>query len=129
VRHLKTYQLFEKSKHQGEKVKVDQVYHKSNPKFRESIEKDGLKLMKGDSYSAHSPDETDPPAIFGYVGDIDYYDSTYDDDIWSIDTKGLSNEWFIDKEVGGMIQSAVVTYSPIPRSAIKLIYKGTGKSL
>jgi len=126
LHEVKTYRMFEMSKHKGDKVNLTTVYHKSNPIFRDSIDNEGLKPMKGESYTIHSPDEINPPAIFGYVGNIDYYDSTYDDDIWVIDTKGLNNEWFVDKEVG---ESAVLTYTPIPRSALTLKYKGTGKSL
>lgn len=118
------------NKHKGKRMFPTTLYHKSNPMFREQIEKEGLKLMKGESYSLHSPEESSPLAIFAYFGDIDYYDSTYDDDIWQIDVSKIPNvEWFLDNEVGGMIQSAVVTYQNIPREAIKLIYKGTGKSM
>ena len=110
----------------GDKVKPDKVYHKSNPIYREQINNDGLKCMKGDSYEGHSPEEKDPPAIFGYVNDINNYDTTYDDDIWLIDATKITNTWFIDNEVGKI---AVVTYNDIPRSAIKLVYKGIGDSL
>ena len=118
------------NKHKGARVHPKVIYHKSNPMFREKIEKEGLKIMKGDSYMCHSPEKSCPPAIFGYTGDVDYYDSTYDDDVWQIDVAKIPNhEWFIDKEVGGHIQQAVVTYQNIPREAIKIIYKGSGKSL
>lgn len=130
ITSIKEYkQYLKESKHKGDKVNPKKIYHKSNPIFREIIDKEGLKPMKGDSYSIHSPEKSEPPAIFGYFGDIDYYDSTYDDDIWLIDTSKTDNEWFIDKQVGGHIQSGVLTYTPIPRSAITLVYKGTGKSM
>lgn len=118
------------NKHKGEQVSPKIIWHKSSPFFRDKIDKEGLKVMKGDSYMSHSPEKSSPPAIFGYFGDIDYYDSTYDDDIWEIDTTKIPNvQWFIDKEVGVDVQSAVVTYQNIPRNAIKLIYKGTGEDL
>lgn len=111
--------------HKGPKFEPkSRLYHKSNPKFRELIGEQGLTLQKGESYSIHSPEA--PPAIFVYFGDIDYYDSTYDDDIWEIDHKKIDQEFFIDLEICGDIQQALVTYKPIPREAIKLIYEGTG---
>lgn len=115
-------------KHKGGSIPKDwlQIYHKSNPIFRDKIEVEGLLPMKGDSYMLHSPEDTEPAAIFGYYGDMEYYDSTYDDDIWLIDLTKVNNEFFIDNEVG---EYAVVTYVGIPREAILLIYKGTGKSL
>ena len=44
-------------------------------------------MKKGDSYKTFSPMKSCPPAIFGYFGDINGYDTTWDDDIWEIDTK------------------------------------------
>jgi hypothetical protein len=130
MKNLLTFTEFvNENKHKGKRMFPKIVYHKSPPSVRKNIQKDGLKVMKGDSYMCHSPEESCPPAIFGYFGDIDYYDSTWDDDIWEIDTKKIPEiEWFLDKEVGMAIQSAVVTYQNIPKDAIKLIYKGSGKS-
>jgi len=117
------------NKHQGDVYNYDDTsffYHKSNPMFRNLIEKEGLKPMKGDSYSIHSPEDSATPAIFMYFGDMDYYDSTYDDDIWKVSCKGLDNKIYIDNEVG---TSAVITYEAIPRSNMELVYKGTGKAI
>lgn len=128
MKYLKEYNEYV-SKHKGEIVKPNKVYHKSNPKFRDLIDNEGLKTMKGDSYSAHSPEEGEQPAIFGYMGDdIKYYDSTYDDDVWLIDARKINNIWFYDKEVGSIDKLAVVTYTDIPRNAIELVYRGTGES-
>lgn len=128
MKHVLSYSVFE-NKHKGPEVQPKLVYHKSNPIFRNLIDEQGLKVMKGDSYSCHSPEKECPPAIFGYVGDPDCYDSTYDDDIWLIDTSEIpDHRWYIDLEVSGYIQSAVVTYENIPRRAIRLIYRGTGES-
>jgi len=121
---LKYKDFLNENKHQGDEIKPKKLWHKSNPIFRDVINEMGLIPKKGDSYMCHSPEEECPPAIFGYWGDIKYYDSTYDDDIWEIDTSKISNTWYVDLEVG---KQAVVTYDPIPRKAIKLIYSGTGK--
>lgn len=120
------FKLFEEfHKHQGPRMHPHTVYHKSNPKFRETIERDGLVCMKGDSYSAHSPEEEEIPAIFGYTGDIESYDSTYDDDVWLIHTND-DIVWYKDLEMGD--DQSVITYQNIPRDHIKIEYKGSGKS-
>jgi len=111
-------------KHKGDKVTPLLVYHKSNPIFRMDIERFGLMVMKGDSYSCHSPENTEPPAIFGNIDNS--YHSTFDDDVWLIDCSLINNEWFRDKECDN---KCVVTYDNIPRNVITLIYKGTGNSL
>ena len=110
-------------KHKGDKVTPTDVYHKSNPIFRKEIERVGLVVMKRDSYNCHSPEDTEPPAIFGKTDDT--YDSTYDDDVWLIDCTLIDNEWFEDKECA---EGCVVTYQNIPIYALTLIYKGTGNS-
>jgi hypothetical protein len=117
--------LYEEFKHKGERVFKDIIYHKANPKFRDKIDKEGLKCMKGDSYSAHSPEESEIPAIFGYFSETDPYDSTYDDDIWIINAN-KKMKWYKDLEMGD--DTSVVTYDNIPRNCIELKYKGTGKS-
>lgn len=113
------------SKHKGKQVYPKLIYHKSIPTLRDKIEKNGLIPQKGDSYNTYSPEDYEIPAIFGYLDNINNYDSTYDDDIWQIDTKGLDVEWFEDKETS--LSKGVMTYEKIPRKFIKLIYKGTGK--
>jgi hypothetical protein len=120
MKHLILFESFD-LKHKGDKVTPTIVYHKSNPFFRKEIERDGLKVMKGDSYLLHSPEDTEPPAIFGKMDNT--YDTTYDDDVWLIDCSMIGNEWFRDRESG---YNCVVTYDNIPREAIDLIYKGTG---
>lgn len=111
------------SKHKGDRVNPSYIYHKSNPIFRGAIQRLGLMVMKGDSYGCYSPEDTEPPAIFGKTDDT--YDSTYDDDVWLIDCSQIDNEWFKDNACG---EGCVVTYKNIPREALILIYTGTGKS-
>lgn len=109
-------------KHKGAIINPNLVYHASNPFFRDLISIEGLKVMKGNSYSVYSPEESEPPAIFGSIKNE--YDSTWDDDIWLIDCSLCNNKWFTDKEFKNI---GVVTYENIPKEAISLIYKGTGK--
>jgi hypothetical protein len=104
------------------------VLHTASPKNRESIRKNGLLPQIGDSYSLHyDENESLRPAIFAL--DIsktkERYDSTWDDDIWEIDTTKANVEWFLDT---GAWEGCIVTFEKIPPTCIKLIYKGTGKS-
>ncbi len=127
MKYIINFNLYESvSRHKGDSVTVDKVYHQSNPIFRDTISKEGLKPMRGESYTMQSPSESELPAIFGYTGNINNYDSSYDDDIWLINTNKLDNEWFYDKQVGG---TAVMTFDDIPRCCIDLVYKGSGDSL
>ena len=126
---IKDFILIKENKHKGEIVslnKIHKLYHQSNPFFRDIILKTGLKCMKGDSYSIHSPEEDCIPAIFAYRDDMYGYDSSYDDDIYEILFNKIPNTWYVDNEAGNM---CLVTYKDIPVSAIKLIYKGTGNNL
>ena len=122
--------ILENSKHKGEvwDCIFMEVYHKSNPACREAIKTEGLKLMKGNSYACHSPEENEPPAIFAYYGDpFEGYETGYIDDIWCINTTKLPHTWFKDLQVGGW-GTAIVTYDgTIPPEALILMYEGTGE--
>ena len=52
------------------------------------------------------------------------FDSTYDDDIYRIDTTKLNNKWYNDPNFDddGL---HLITFDKIPLNAIKLIYKGS----
>jgi len=117
----------------GDKVIPNKlIYHVSNPKYRKEILNSGLIPKSGDSYAGHAGyEETIIPAIFATNSENENYwfDSTYDDDVWEIDTTNLKNEWFIDKHYGGDEDYPhIVTFEPIPINNLKLIYKGTGES-
>ena len=118
------------SKHKGEQWQpvTCEVYHKSNPKFREIIKVEGLKLMKGDSYACHSPEDTEPPAIFGYFGDMwEGYETGYLDDVWAIDITKIDHVWYKDLQVGGWGTALVTYHGTIPPSALVLLCIGTGE--
>ena len=112
-----------------EEVKPNRfVYHKSNPYFRELISKQGL-LPKGKSDAWLTTTKIDAEVIFATNSDKpeDWFDSPYDDDIYRIDTKDLSNKWFKDPNFDSKSKH-MVTFEKIPVSSIELIYKGTGFS-
>lgn len=108
------------------------LYHTSNPIFREKISKNGL-IPKGKSETWLSDTNIEGDVIFAINSDDkkDTWDSTYDDDIYIIDTKGLNNKWYKDPNfVSGIYSNtksnAVITFEPIPKESIELVYKGTG---
>lgn len=104
-----------------------EVYHKSNPAFREAIKLEGLKLMKGDSYALHSPGDEHIPAIFAYFGDpFEGYETGYIDDIWCIDITKIPHVWFKDLQVGGWGTALVTYHGTIPPEALSLMAEGTG---
>jgi hypothetical protein len=107
------------------------LLHVSNPLFRESIAKIGL-LPKEKSETWLSDTKINGRVIFATNSpdENDAFDSTWDDDLYTIDTQGLSNKWFADPnfEYMGDENKHIITFDPIPASAIKLIRKGTGKS-
>jgi hypothetical protein len=109
------------------------VYHTSNPIFRDKISEQGL-IPKGKSESWLSDTKIDGEVIFAINSDDkkDWWNSTYDDDIYQIDTKRLKNKWYKDPNfTDGIYKSkypAIITFDRIPTSSIRLIYKGTGES-
>lgn len=101
------------------------VYHTSNPIHRNFINKGGL-IPKQESWgiaigSDMNSELGDKKAIFA-TNNGEHYDSTYDDDVWEINTSIIKNKWFVDKH----FSDGIYTFDSIPRNAIKLIYKGTG---
>ena len=109
------------------------VYHTSNPIFRDKIASEGL-IPKAKSEAWLSNTKIDGKVIFA-VNTIftsvqsnsdDYkWDSTYDDDIYQIDTSKINNQWYNDPNFND--GKHIITFDSIPLQAIKLIYKGTGK--
>ena len=124
----------------GKKHKPDKfVYHKSNPIWRDNILKTGLLVSVGEcykDYSSYFSEEECRPAIFATdsENEKEWFDSTWDDDVWRINTKIANVEWFKDKHFKKMKHpdfgkyEHIVTFEDIKPEAIKLIYKGTGKS-
>ena len=100
------------------------VYHTSNPFFRDKISKEGL-LPKGKSETWLSDTKIDGEVIFAVNSNKEKYvwDSTYDDDIYRIDTTKLNNKWYNDPNFNDGLH--LITFDKIPLNAIKLIYKGS----
>jgi hypothetical protein len=105
------------------------VVHKSNPMFRDKILQDGLKVKAGECYKIYVGDGTKcKPAIFATnsTNKRVWFDSTYDDDIWEINTEMIPNvRWFKDKNYDSKSKH-IVTFQDIPREAITLKYEGSG---
>lgn len=142
MKHLKLYESFEmkwtnpnigESQSYGTtkliEVKPNRyVYHTSNPFFRKNIFKEGLK-PKGKSEAWLSDTKIDGKVIFAVNSDekSDWWDSTYDDDIYRIDTSRLKNKWYVDPNFD-LDDGRIITFDRIPLRSIELIYKGTGSS-
>jgi hypothetical protein len=106
------------------------VIHKSNPKFRDKIIEQGLKVRAGECYKIYVGYGTKcKPAIFATnsTNKRSWFDSTYDDDVWEIDTTMMPEiKWYKDKHYESS-KKHIVTFQDIPKEAIKLIYEGSGK--
>ena len=107
------------------------LYHKSPIGFRESILRNGLIPNVGPSYKAHYEGVSSDlkPYIFLYNHDEvenGEYDSTYDDDIYAIDTSKLDAS-HLHKDPDEYMRGCLVYDLKIPASAIRLVYKGSSK--
>jgi hypothetical protein len=106
------------------------VIHKSNPKFRDKIIEQGLKVRAGECYKIYAGYGTKcKPAIFATnsTNKRSWFDSTYDDDVWEIDTTMMPEiKWYKDRHYESS-KKHIVTFQDIPKEAIKLIYEGSGK--
>ena len=56
-----------------------------------------------------------------------WFDTTWDDDIFKIDTSDLGNKWFMDPNFNN--DTKLITFEKIPPEVITLIHKGTGEDL
>lgn len=89
----------------GKEITSDELnkllVHKSNPKNRENIENNALRVRTGECYKTYAGyGEKCTPAIFATnsTNKRAWFDSTYDDDIWIIDSTKIPNvKWFKDK--------------------------------
>ena len=111
-------------------INIDKyMFHLANPVFRDSILEKGLIPQKGASTEIHWDDMgVDlPKCVFMFKGNEEPYDSTYDDDLWVIDTTNLDKSKFkkdIDdymyKKYGSVMYTDIVD-----PSYITLEYKGS----
>jgi hypothetical protein len=123
MRYIKLYESYN---NQLVEVKSNRyLYHTSNPIFRDKIYKEGL-IPKGKSEAWLSDTKIDGEVIFAVNSDNkeDWFDTTYDDDIYRIDTTNLKNTWYVDPNFD-LEDKRVITFERIPLSSIELIYKGT----
>ena len=127
---IHTYKSFlnESNTHLVEVKPNKYVYHTSNPLFRDKISKEGL-IPKGKSEAWLSDTKINGEVIFAVNSDNkkDWWDSTYDDDIYRVDTINLKNKWYVDPNFN-LQDNRIITFEKIPTKAIKLIYKGTEES-
>ena len=107
------------------------IVHKSNPSNRNKILEQGLKVRSGECYKTYAGyGEKCIPAIFATntTNKRAWFDSTYDDDIWYIDTTMIPDvKWFKDRHFESS-KKHIVTFQDIPSEALTLFYEGSGKS-
>ena len=128
------YKKLQEQRVKGEEVTPGRyVVHSSNPSNRENISTTGLQTSLGECYliyadSNYGEDDECVPAVFATdsLKKKDMFDSTYDDDIWVIDTERANVQWYKDAHFDGGDTKHIVTFENIPVDAIRLIYKGTG---
>ena len=130
MKWVKTYESFlnEGISHLEEVKPNRYLYHSSNPMFRDKIAKEGL-IPQGRSEAWLSDTKIDGKVIFAVNSDNkkDWWDSTYDDDMYQIDTSRLKNTWYNDPNFK-VQDKRIITFEAIPLNAIKLMYKGSGES-
>ncbi len=128
------YRKLQEQRVKGEEISPEKyVTHTSNPINRDSIMELGIKTTLGECYliyadSNYGEDEECVPAVFATnsIKKKDLFDSTYDDDIWVINTEIANVQWYNDAHFEGGDYKHIVTFEDIPVEAIKLVYKGTG---
>jgi hypothetical protein len=128
------YKKLQEQKVKGDEITPDKyVVHSSNPSNRDNISTTGLQTSLGECYliyadSNYGEDDECVPAIFATnsIKKKDLFDSTYDDDIWVIDTERANVQWYKDAHFDGGDTKHIVTFEDIPENAVRLIYKGTG---
>lgn len=127
MRYIELYESFLNNSHLVEVEPNKYLYHTSNPIFRDNITKEGL-IPKGKSEAWLSDTKIDGEVIFAVNSDNkeDWFDSTYDDDIYRIDTSKLNNKWYVDPNFD-LDDKRIITFERIPVDSIELIYKGTGE--
>ena len=128
------YKKLQEQRVKGEEITPDKyVVHTSNPSNRDSIKEYGIRAVLGECYliyadSNYGEEDECVPAVFATnsIKKKDLFDSTYDDDIWVIDTERADVQWYKDAHFDGGDTKHIVTFENIPVDAIRLIYKGTG---
>lgn len=104
------------------------VYHASNVSNRDRIEKVGILPYRGVQWFEDTLIKGKAVFATNSENKSDWFDSTWDDDIWRIDTSKIKNvKWFMDPNVDNGVW--IYTKSSIPRNAIEMIKVGTGKDL
>jgi hypothetical protein len=97
--------------------------------FRDKIMENGLKVRAGECYKIFVGYGIKcKPAIFATnsTNKRAWFDSTYDDDIWEINTEMIPDvKWYKDRHFESRSKH-IVTFQDIPKEALTLKYKGTG---
>ncbi len=112
-------------------IKVSRfIYHKAHPKHRTRILSNGLQPYRGVQWPSNTDIEGDAVFATNSADEKDWFDSTWDDDVWQIDTSKIPNiKWFQDPNFKWGKFKHIYTSDTIPSEAIKLFREGTGKDM
>lgn len=103
------------------------LFHKSSISNRASIMHSGLKPQVGPSYFCHWDCKTGlKPLVFLYDSNVLEYDTTYDDDIYRIDTTKLDKQK-IAKDPDKAMKGCYVYDETIPPNYCEIVYQGSGR--
>lgn len=107
----------------------EKLYHKAPPSLRRKISTEGLKAQVGGSYSGHweGSGRKLRPCVFLYDSNIGEYDTTYNDDIWEVDTMSLNPNKFKEDPDRYMYDTfgSVMYMDNIPPTHLTLIKRGS----
>jgi hypothetical protein len=126
---ITSFKLFENINQKPVEV-GEYLYHRSDIKNRDSIKENGLFPKTG--VRRLGVDKYKIDAIFATDSSKkeEWFDSTFDDDCWRIDTSKIPDVvWYKDLNMGGYgsRNHHVMTLQSIPPDALQLIYEGTGR--
>ncbi len=129
MKYLKPFSLNEEVRNN---IKVNRyVYHASHISNRTRITKNGIVPHRGVQWLNDT--NISGKAVFATNSDNskDWFNSTWDDDVWRIDTQKIPNiKWLTDPNFHDIKNNKhIYTNSKIPKEAIELVKIGTGKDL
>lgn len=136
MKYIKLFENFMESKEYspfGEPIKdrnlFDYVYHLADPKFRDFIQSNGILPTGGNWANAYGNEKVKAVFAANTKEPEEWFDAGYDWDVWAINTKNITNKWYIDVN-GPMGKNVfIATPDPIPISSLILIHKGDGTNI
>lgn len=106
------------------------IYHVANPIMRDKILKNWIKIYRGVQWLEDTPLIWKAVFATNSLNQDEWFDSTYDDDIWEIDTKWLNIQFYRDPNfLWNDKYKHIVAFQSIPAKFLKLYKEWTWESL